>query len=45
VIDRFYQGVPQKREMGPNETFFANNKAKRLVGFSPRHSWTDAVKQ
>lgn len=45
VIDRFYQGVPQKRDMGPNETVYANNKAKRLVGFSPRHSWRDKLKE
>ena len=44
VIERFYQGVPQKRDMEPNETFYANKKAKRLVGFSPRHSWRDVLK-
>lgn len=44
VIERFYQDVPQKRNMEPNETFYANNKAKRLVGFSPRHSWRDVLK-
>lgn len=44
VIERFYQGVPQKRDMEANETFYANTKAKRLVGFSPRHSWRDVLK-
>ncbi|WLD57636.1 NAD(P)-dependent oxidoreductase [Salinispirillum sp. LH 10-3-1] len=44
VIDRFYQGVPQKREMSPNETFYDNTKAKRLVGFAPKHSWRDVLK-
>ncbi|HET8904760.1 MAG TPA: NAD(P)-dependent oxidoreductase, partial [Saccharospirillum sp.] len=44
VIERFYQGVPQKRDMEPTETFYANKKAKRLVGFSPRHSWRDVLK-
>ena len=44
VIARFYQGVPVKRKMGPNETFYANDKAKKLVGFSPRHSWRDVLK-
>lgn len=44
VIARFYQGVPVKRQMGPNETFYANDKAKKLVGFSPRHSWRDVLK-
>lgn len=44
VIARFYQGVPKTRDMAPEETFYANDKAKRLVGFSPRHSWRDVLK-
>ncbi len=39
VIARFYQGVPVKRHMRPDETFYAIDKAKRLVGFKPQHSW------
>ncbi len=44
VIARFYQGVEKRREMGRNETFFANAKAKRMVGFAPRHSWREVLK-
>lgn len=43
VIARFYQGVPVKRQMKPNETFYANDKAKKMVGFNPRHSWRDVL--
>lgn len=43
VIDRFYEGVPVKRKMGENETFFDNSKAKRLVGFAPQYSWRDSL--
>jgi nucleoside-diphosphate-sugar epimerase len=39
VYERFYDGVAQRRPMGEFETFYANDKAKRLVGFSPTHSW------
>ncbi|GKX35247.1 MAG: nucleoside-diphosphate-sugar epimerase [Rhizobiaceae bacterium MnEN-MB40S] len=39
IIERFYQGVPLKREMGKDETFYANAKARDLLGFSPEHSW------
>ena len=39
LIERFYDGVPVKKEMGMNETFYANDKAKRLVGFAPEHHW------
>jgi len=43
VIARFYDGVPVKRKMGRDETFYANDKAKRMVGFKPRHSWRDVL--
>ncbi|MFQ1701799.1 NAD-dependent epimerase/dehydratase family protein [Loktanella agnita] len=43
VIDRFYQGVEVRREMRPDETFYANDKAKDLVGFAPKHSWRDVL--
>ena len=39
LIAEFYEGVPVNREMGPNETFYSNEKAKRLVGFAPKHHW------
>jgi len=44
IIDRFYQGVPVKGDMGPNDTFYANDKAKRMLGFAPKHGWRDIVK-
>ena len=43
VYDRFYSGVPKRREMGEYETFYANDKAKRLVGYSPAHSWRTEI--
>lgn len=43
VIAQFYQGVPVKRQMRPDETFYANDKAKRMVGFAPQHSWQDVL--
>lgn len=43
VIARFYQGVPQRRPMGPDETFYSSEKARRLVGFRPRHSWRQVL--
>ena len=39
VYERFYPDVPLRRELGRYETFYANDKAKRLVGFAPRESW------
>jgi nucleoside-diphosphate-sugar epimerase len=43
VYDRFYDGVPKRRELDGYETFYANDKAKRLVGFAPSHSWRAAL--
>ncbi len=42
LIAKYYDGVPAK-EMGERETFYANKKAKEMVGFSPKHSWRDVV--
>ncbi len=43
VIERFYSDVPVTRQMGEHETFYANDKAKRMVGFAPKHSWRDVL--
>lgn len=43
VIARYYGGVPVKSKMAPNETFYSNAKAKRMVGFAPKHSWRDVL--
>lgn len=39
LIQEFYAGVPLQKDIGPNETFYANDKAKRLLGFRPEHHW------
>ena len=44
VLKRFYAGVEVRSEMEPNETFYSNKKAKKLVGFAPKHSWRDVLK-
>lgn len=43
IIARYYQGVPVKRPVGPSETFYSIDKAKRLLGFRPQHSWRDVL--
>ncbi len=42
LIDQFYQGVPVG-DMGEFETFYSNAKAKKLVGYQPKHSWRDVL--
>jgi nucleoside-diphosphate-sugar epimerase len=43
VCDRFYAGVPKRGDIVEYKTFYANDKAKRLVGFAPRHSWRNTI--
>jgi nucleoside-diphosphate-sugar epimerase len=43
VIKRFYDGVEVRREMGRDETFYAIDKARKLVGFEPQYSWRDVL--
>lgn len=43
VIDRFYQGVEVRGTLSENETMYSNAKAKRMVGFTPQHSWREVL--
>lgn len=38
ILAQYYPAIPAA-PMAPHETFFTNAKAKRMVGFQPRHSW------
>lgn len=43
IRDRFYDDVEVRRPMGRDETFYAIDKARDLLGFAPRHSWRDVL--
>lgn len=43
VRDRFYDGVEVPREMKSDETFYSIDKARRLLGYAPQHSWRDVL--
>lgn len=43
LVAQFYEGVPVRREMGERETFFSIEKARRLLGYAPTHSWRDVL--
>ena len=38
LIERYYQGVSLKQNTIP-DSFYSNEKAKRLLGFKPIHDW------
>ena len=44
IIAQFYAGVPVKKEIGEEETFYSNTKAKELLGFAPQHCWRHYLK-
>ena len=37
-----FPGVPRKRPIEPGETLLSIDKARAVLGYSPRHSWRDA---
>ncbi len=39
LLERFYPGVPVKRELGEYETLFSNRKIKEVLGFKEQHNW------
>ncbi len=43
IVDRFYDGVEVRREMGRDETLYSIDKARDLLGFQPQHSWRDVL--
>jgi nucleoside-diphosphate-sugar epimerase len=39
-----YPDVPVLKDLGEHETLLSIDKARRLLGYRPRHSWRDEVK-
>jgi nucleoside-diphosphate-sugar epimerase len=39
LLAEVYPDVPHKREFGPHETLLSIDKARRILGFEPTHSW------
>jgi nucleoside-diphosphate-sugar epimerase len=43
LVAEVFPGVPVRGELGVNDTLLSIDKARRLLGFEPRHSWRDEV--
>jgi UDP-glucose 4-epimerase len=39
----YFPGVPVTRELGEHETMLGIDKARRVLGYEPQHSWRDHV--
>lgn len=42
LVAEVFPDVPIAREFGAHETLLSIDKARRLLGYDPRHSWRDA---
>ncbi len=43
LLDEVFPDVPRRGEVGTNETLLSIDKARRLLGYAPQHSWRDEV--
>lgn len=43
LLERYYPDVERKKEFVGREVVLSNQKAKRVLGFQPKHSWTEEV--
>jgi nucleoside-diphosphate-sugar epimerase len=41
LLAEVFPNVPLKKQLGPNETLLSIEKARRLLGYEPQHSWRD----
>ncbi|SDG71945.1 Nucleoside-diphosphate-sugar epimerase [Bradyrhizobium sp. Rc2d] len=42
LAQKYFPGVPFKRKISGNETLLSIDKARRVLGYSPKHSWRPA---
>jgi nucleoside-diphosphate-sugar epimerase len=42
LLAEVFPDVAVKREVGPNETLLSIDKARRVLGYEPEHSWRDS---
>lgn len=43
LVAEVFPGVPVRGELGEHDTMLSIEKARRMLGFEPRHSWRDEV--
>ena len=45
LLAEVFPSVPVRRTLGEHETLLSIDKARRVLGFEPRHSWRDEIAQ
>ena len=43
LVAEVFPDVPVRRDLGTNDTLLSIDKARRMLGYAPRHSWRDEV--
>lgn len=43
LVAQVFPGVPIRRDLGEHDTLLSIDKARRVLGFAPAHSWRDHV--
>jgi len=43
LVAEVFPDVPVRGDLGTNDTLLSIEKARRLLGYEPRHSWRDHV--
>jgi nucleoside-diphosphate-sugar epimerase len=43
LVAEVFPGVEVRRELGDHETLLSIEKARRLLGYAPEHSWRDSL--
>ena len=43
LVAEVFPGVEVRRELGGNETLLSIEKARRVLGYEPEHTWRDHV--
>ncbi|WOF23349.1 NAD(P)-dependent oxidoreductase [Microbacterium betulae] len=44
LVEEVFPGVPLVRDLGDHDTLLAIDKARRVLGYEPRHSWRDTAR-
>ncbi len=44
LVDEVFPGMEYKRELGDFEALFSIDKARKMLGYKPQHTWRDIVK-
>lgn len=43
LMATYYPGVPLRKETGEHDTLLSIDKARRMLGYNPEHSWRDVL--